>query len=459
MSSKPITCDVVVHQDGTLCGLPQGRVKSRTWCKAHNDRWNRKGDVDGLTPIRAKLPQPAICIVDGCEKPTRAKCLCATHYARKEKTGTTDRLRGGDPRACLHCGKTYHATVDRRRGLCHSCYEDIDIARQYGKKLRSEPRRPKDYWKNYSCIGKKRDGSPCDREVVTGRDGKHFCSSHDQMDKKYGRVEYLPKVRGTCKIDDDTCGKSYYGHGYCTVHWRRKKLYGDPHKTHPRTNMQPSDEKVCTKCHTLKPIDEYAASKNSYDGKTAKCKACISEEGRIYRNKPENREKIRANRKRWYEENKESERQKSIEWGKANPDRVIESRKKYQENHRQELCERSKAYRLANIEKVSRKDQERTRIYRARKANAVSDEHTIPELHQYWRTKGIDPKRCTYCDAWHTQWGHSWKRSQGDHVVPLNKGGTDMMGNMVPCCVSCNASKSDKILYEEWVPPKERKAS
>jgi hypothetical protein len=40
--------------------------------------------------------------------------------------------------------------------------------------------------------------------------------------------------------------------------------------------------------------------------------------------------------------------------------------------------------------------------------------------------------------------------------VPLNKGGTNLMGNLVPCCLSCNASKGDRILYEEWTPPKER---
>ena len=214
--------------------------------------------------------------------------------------------------------------------------------------------------------------------------------------------------------------------------------------------------KTCNKCHILKSIHEYADNKKSHDNKRTICKACISETSKIYRNKPENRERIRANRKRWYEENKESEIQNSIEWGKANNDRVTKSRRKYYENHRQKLCEKQKAYRLANIEKVSLKEQEKTRIYRARKANAVSDGHTIPELQKYWREKGIDPKRCTYCNAWHTEWGHGWKRSQGDHVVPLNKGGTHTIDNIVPCCMACNGSKRDRILYEEWIPPKER---
>ena len=102
-----------------------------------------------------------------------------------------------------------------------------------------------------------------------------------------------------------------------------------------------------------------------------------------------------------------------------------------------------------------------TRMYRIRKLNAKSDNHTIAELHQYWRDRGIDPKRCTYCDAWHTKWKkrsgrHDWKSSNGDHVMPLSKGGADTMDNLVPCCISCNASKSNRILHKEWTPPKDR---
>ena len=96
---------------------------------------------------------------------------------------------------------------------------------------------------------------------------------------------------------------------------------------------------------------------------------------------------------------------------------------------------------------------------RARKANTKCDNHTIPELQKHWRAKGIDPKRCTYCDAWYRQWKNNWKSSQGDHVVPLDKGGTNLMYNLVPCCLSCNSSKGAKILYEEWIPPKERIAA
>ena len=37
-----------------------------------------------------------------------------------------------------------------------------------------------------------------------------------------------------------------------------------------------------------------------------------------------------------------------------------------------------------------------------------------------------------------------------DHVMPINKGGTHSIGNLVPACARCNESKSDWLLYE-WL--------
>ena len=96
---------------------------------------------------------------------------------------------------------------------------------------------------------------------------------------------------------------------------------------------------------------------------------------------------------------------------------------------------------------------------RARKAKVKCDGHTTSELHEYWRDRGIDPKRCTYCDAWYRQWRNNWKTSVGDHVLAIYNGGNNTMDNIMPCCLSCNCSKGNRLLYVEWTPLNMRKAA
>ncbi len=40
-----------------------------------------------------------------------------------------------------------------------------------------------------------------------------------------------------------------------------------------------------------------------------------------------------------------------------------------------------------------------------------------------------------------------------DHVIPLARGGEHAVGNLVPACLPCNKSKSDKLLTEWAGPP------
>lgn len=46
--------------------------------------------------------------------------------------------------------------------------------------------------------------------------------------------------------------------------------------------------------------------------------------------------------------------------------------------------------------------------------------------------------RCRYCGG---------EASEVDHVIPKSKGGSDAAENLVACCRSCNASKSDNLLH------------
>lgn len=74
---------------------------------------------------------------------------------------------------------------------------------------------------------------------------------------------------------------------------------------------------------------------------------------------------------------------------------------------------------------------------RARKLNAPGS-HTAAE----WRVL-VDEYdgRCAYC-------GSAGKMTR-DHVVPLSRGGSDDIDNIVPACPTCNSSKGDRTL-DEW---------
>lgn len=54
-----------------------------------------------------------------------------------------------------------------------------------------------------------------------------------------------------------------------------------------------------------------------------------------------------------------------------------------------------------------------------------------------------DDYTCAYC-------GQRGVRLECDHVVPVSRGGSNEMENLVASCVPCNRSKSDKLV-SEWV--------
>lgn len=95
------------------------------------------------------------------------------------------------------------------------------------------------------------------------------------------------------------------------------------------------NEKQCTKCKTVRPLDDFHRLKNSSDGRRSQCKLCRIPESKSYREaNPEKIKKYKhlwhkANYLRtkesvrvWQQENPEKVKVYKARWAKANPEKV-----------------------------------------------------------------------------------------------------------------------------------------
>lgn len=87
------------------------------------------------------------------------------------------------------------------------------------------------------------------------------------------------------------------------------------------------------------------------------------------------------------------------------------------------------------------------KVRRRGREYAANGAYTWSEVTKVWLTIG---RRCAYCSR--------LKRNdeiEPDHVVPLSKGGSNSIHNIVPSCSLCNSDKRD-LSIPEWVAERER---
>ena len=154
--------------------------------------------------------------------------------------------------------------------------------------------------------------------------------------------------------------------------------------------------KQCSKCKTIKPLEDFYNRKSHSSGKRPACKKCELLDKQLYRKT--NPEKIIKHIDLPYEKRLYK----------------IESAKKWNKSHKPERT-------LAMAKRRALKKQ-----------NGVFSV-TAKEI------KKIQNMNCLYCGL---------LGGQVDHVIPLTRGGTHSIGNLVPACRSCNASKNDKTITE-----------
>jgi 5-methylcytosine-specific restriction endonuclease McrA len=160
--------------------------------------------------------------------------------------------------------------------------------------------------------------------------------------------------------------------------------------------------KQCSKCGETKPITDFNNHAKTKDGKRGQCRLC---------------EKIA--RDKYYETHKRKQKKYS-EYTPEEKLRKLESTKRWNKNHKTErtlaMSKRRALKKNNGVFSVSKKEIQK-----------------------------IQSQNCFYCGS---------KGGEVDHVIPLSKGGTHSIGNLVSACRSCNASKNNHTITE-WKKAKE----
>lgn len=102
---------------------------------------------------------------------------------------------------------------------------------------------------------------------------------------------------------------------------------------------------------------------------------------------------------------------------------------------------REREYRIAAASEYARRNPHVGQAAKRRRKALAANTGTFRITGKDWlRLCRQFDHRCAYCDR---------KRPLTmDHVVPLTRGGRHSIGNLLPVCASCNASKSNRFLVE-----------
>lgn len=190
--------------------------------------------------------------------------------------------------------------------------------------------------------------------------------------------------------------------------------------------------KCCTKCSETKPLVDFNRHAASKDGRRPDCREC--QKKRLAKYHTNNKAKNNKRAMKWYYENKELANMKQREWYRNNRETRLNSIHKYQADNKEKRRETVRRWVERNPDAVSTA----WRNYRARKYNAPGT-HTKKDIDDLFaKQKG----RCWWCTK------RIKSSPEADHRIPLARGGSNGIENIVISCGPCNRRKWMKMPSE-----------
>lgn len=204
--------------------------------------------------------------------------------------------------------------------------------------------------------------------------------------------------------------------------------------------------RCCTQCGIEYPETEEFFRRANDHALRAQCRRCERAKFKVWQDThkaerleywrqyhEDHKEKERAYTRQWNAEHPERAKENERRWRKANPKKKYEHAKAYVKAHPDRVRAYHRKWTKNNPGKVKAKADQ----YRAKKkAGGKYTDEDVKRL--YKAQKG----KCYYCGK------KVGKDYTIDHVIPLNRGGSNTPENIVIACRHCNCSKQDKLPHE-----------
>lgn len=160
------------------------------------------------------------------------------------------------------------------------------------------------------------------------------------------------------------------------------------------------------------------------------------ERSRLYRQN--NLDAVRAKDRARAQKTREARNQYFRQWREDNSETLAKKKQAYYVANRRERAEYFQRWYAENRARVMANARKR----RVAKASATGS-HSENE----WQLlRSLYNNLCAYCQT--------AEGTTRDHIVPISKGGSDGIENIVPACQACNASKGARLLWEWKQRPK-----
>ena len=220
-----------------------------------------------------------------------------------------------------------------------------------------------------------------------------------------------------------------------------------------------SEFKFCSKCKTIKEISFFSKDKKSKDGLNGYCRECIkknrenrkqqTKEYRKIYNK-EHRDEINEANRAYRLTHKEQHKEYNREYDRTHKDHRNEYAREWRKRSPDKARERQSRYRLKHLDKIKKynidlrkKHPEHSRINTQRRIARIKEVASTLTVKEWVSIKKSFNGLCAYC-------GKEGKLEQ-EHFISVSKGGEYTHNNIIPVCKSCNRGKSSKSFFE-WYP-------